>query len=316
MKFTPFRICCRGRVVSFEEPAILGILNVTEDSFYDGGRYRTDEQIVAHAKNLLAQGADIIDIGVVSSRPGAQLLSPEAEAQRLTPVVALLRRELPAETLLSVDTCYALPATKAVEAGADIINDISGGQFDCLVDGGNTVNQSRMFAAVAEMQVPYILMHTRGLPATMQSPENTCYDDIITDLTRYFSEQLDTLLRLGMKDIIFDPGFGFAKTTEQNYELLYRLDELVRLFPERPMLVALSNKSMIKKRIEEYPDRPKEISSWQSDNIGNRVLKDFHLPATELGTMALNAIALDRGASLLRVHTPYPSRIAVALRQQ
>lgn len=284
MEFHSFTLCCRGRLVSFDRPAVLGILNVTTDSFYDGGRYTTPEAIVAQARSLLSQGADIIDIGVVSSRPGAQLLSPEAEADKLAPVVTLLRKELPEETLLSVDTCFSLPAAKAVEAGADIVNDISGGQFD-----------PQMFPTIAALQVPYILMHTRGTPDTMQSPENTRYDNIIADLALYFSEKLDSLLRLGVKDIILDPGFGFAKTVEQNYELLDRLDELVALFPGRPMLVALSNKSMISKR----------LGAFQSTTDG--------LPPTEYGTLALNAIALDRGARLLRVHTPYPTRIATQI---
>lgn len=283
--FHTFTLCCRGRLVTFDRPAILGILNVTEDSFYDGGRYTTPETIVAQARNLLAQGADIIDIGAVSSRPGAKLLPPDEEAAKLAPIVRLLRQELGEEALLSVDTCYSLPAAKAVEAGADIVNDISGGQFD-----------PRMFPTVADLQVPYILMHTKGTPATMQNPENTQYDDIIGDLAYYFSQKLDALLRLGVKDIVLDPGFGFAKTVEQNYELLDRLGELIGLFPERPMLVALSNKSMISKR------------------LGGVEAADGGLNPTEFGTLALNAIALDRGASLLRVHTPYPTRIAIEVR--
>ncbi len=262
----------------------MGILNVTPDSFYDGGRYLTDEQIVTHARQLLADGADIIDVGVVSSRPGAQLLTPDDEAAKLAPVVALLRRHLPTDTVISVDTCYSLPARQAVEAGADIVNDISGGQFD-----------SQMFPTVADLQVPYILMHTKGTPDTMQRPENTQYKDIIDDLVRYFSEKLDTLLRLGVKDIILDPGFGFAKTVEQNHELLNRLDEIVEIFPDRPLLAALSNKSMISKRLTHLPPLTTD------------------LPATEIGTVALNAIALDRGARLLRVHTPALSRIVTSL---
>lgn len=290
MDFHSFTLCCRGRLVSFDRPAILGILNVTDDSFYDGGRYRTPDQIVAQARNLLSQGADIIDIGVVSSRPGAKLLPPEAESAKLAPIVALLRKELPDGTLLSVDTCFSLPAAKAVEAGADIVNDISGGQFD-----------PQMFPTVASLQVPYILMHTRGTPDTMQLPENTQYNDIVGDLALYFSEKLDSLLRLGVKDIILDPGFGFAKTVEQNYELLDRLNELVDLFPERPLLAALSNKSMISKRLA---------------GLTAEAPAPGGLPPTEFGTLALNAIALDRGARLLRVHTPYPSRLAITLNSE
>lgn len=281
---TPFTLCCRGRLITYSRPVLMGILNVTPDSFYDGGRYLTDEQIVTHARQLLADGADIIDVGVVSSRPGAQLLSPDDEAAKLAPVVALLRQHLPTDTVISVDTCYSLPARQAVEAGADIVNDISGGQFD-----------SQMFPTVADLQVPYILMHTKGTPDTMQRPENTQYKDIVDDLVRYFSEKLDTLLRLGVKDIILDPGFGFAKTVDQNHELLNRLDEIVELFPDRPLLAALSNKSMISKRLTHLPPLTTD------------------LPATEIGTVALNAIALDRGARLLRVHTPALSRIVTSL---
>lgn len=292
MNFTPFTLCCRGRLVTFERPAIMGILNVTEDSFYDGGRYTTPEAMVAQARNLLQQGADIIDIGAVSSRPGAKLLAPDEEADRLAPVVKLLRRELPEATLLSVDTCYSLPAQRAVEAGADIVNDISGGQFD-----------TQMFPTVAALQVPYILMHTRGLPATMQNPENTRYDDIVADLARYFSERLDALLRLGVKDIILDPGFGFAKTVEQNYELLDRLDEIVTLFPERPLLAALSNKSMISKRLAQAAPASPAADTPNSLPLNN----------TELGTLALNTLALYRGARLLRVHTPSPTHLLLPL---
>ena len=152
------------------------------------------------------------DVGAVSSRPGAQLLEPDEEASRLAPIVALLRSQLPPDTLISVDTCYSLPAAKAVEAGADIINDISGGQFD-----------PQMFPTVASLQVPYILMHTRGTPATMQLPENTRYNDIVSDLAAYFDSKLSELDRLGVREVCIDPGFGFAKTVEQNHQLLHQL---------------------------------------------------------------------------------------------
>lgn len=272
--FSPFAICCQGRLVTFERPVIMGILNVTPDSFYDGGRYQADEQIVQQGRRLLADGADILDVGVVSTRPGAQMLAPAEEAEKLARVVRLLRSELPPATLISADTAYALPARKAVEAGADIINDVSGGRFD-----------GQMFDAVAEMQVPYVLMHSKGTPATMQSPEFTRYGDIIGEMAFYFSERLEKLFRLGVKDVILDPGFGFAKTLEQNYEVLHRLSELVQLFPQQPMLAALSNKSMIKQRTDD----------------------------TESGTALLNAIAFLHGARLFRVHTPKPTINALRL---
>lgn len=269
-------------------PAIMGILNVTEDSFYDGGCYLTEEAVLAHARQLLADGADIIDLGVVSSRPGAALLAPDEEAARLAPWVALLRKELPKGTPISVDTCYSLPATKAVEAGADIVNDISGGQFD-----------PQMFSVVASLKVRYILMHTKGTPDTMQHPDNTRYGDIIADLSAYFAQRLETLDRLGVKEVWLDPGFGFAKTVEQNYELLYRLPELIARFPRHPMLVALSNKSMITKQLTAQGIDPYSVSE--------------PLPDSEYGTLALNALAIERGASILRVHTPRPTLIAATL---
>ena len=273
-QFSPFTISTHQKLVTFDRPAVMGILNVTPDSFYDGGQYIADDDAISHARELLNAGADIIDVGVVSSRPGSFLANPEDEAARLSHIVKKLRQNLPADTLISVDTCFSLPARKAIEAGADIINDISGGQFD-----------KQMFATVADLQVPYILMHTRGTPDTMQSPENTHYSDIIHDLALYFSEKLDQLYRLGVKDVWIDPGFGFAKTLDQNHELLERLGELVSLFPQQPLLTALSNKSMISKRIDD----------------------------SELGTIVLDALALRCGSRILRVHDPLPARKTIQL---
>lgn len=273
-EFEPFSITVRGRLVTFRRPAVMGILNITPDSFYDGGRYGDAAAMLAQARRLLAEGADIIDVGAASSRPGAELPPPEVEAQRLMEAVSLIRSELP-EAIVSIDTCYSLPARTAVEAGADIVNDISGGQFD-----------EAMFRTVAELQVPYILMHNRGLPGVMQ--QMTGYDDIVGDLTRYFSERLDTLYRLGVKDVWIDPGFGFAKSVEENYELLHRLDELTALFRE-PLLTALSRKSMIYKRLGTTPDE------------------------ALTGTVALDAIALEKGSRLLRVHDPRPAAETIRL---
>lgn len=274
LEFKPFSITVRGRLVTFGRPAVMGILNITADSFYDGGRYREADAMLAQARRLLAEGADIIDLGAASSRPGAELPPPEVEAQRLKEAVRLIRSELP-EAILSVDTCYSLPARTAIEAGADIVNDISGGGFD-----------EGLFTTVAALQVPYILMHNRGLPGVMQ--QLTGYDDIVGDLTRYFSERLDTLYRLGVKDVWIDPGFGFAKTVEENYELLHRLDELTTLFRE-PLLTALSRKSMIYKRLGTTPDE------------------------ALTGTVALDAIALEKGSRLLRVHDPRPAKETIKL---
>jgi len=274
MNFTPFSITVHGKLVTFDRPAVMGILNITPDSFYDGGRHTTPDAFLAHARQLLADGADIIDIGASSSRPGAQLIPPDEEARRLVEAVTLIRKEHP-DAILSVDTCYSLPASKAIEAGADIINDISGGMFD-----------DQMFTTVAALQVPYILMHNRALPSEMQ--QHTGYDDIVDDLTKYFSSKLDTLYRLGVKDIWIDPGFGFAKSVEENYELLHRLDELTSLFRE-PLLTALSRKSMIYKPLGITPDDALD------------------------GTIALDAVALEKGSRLLRVHDPKPALQSIRL---
>lgn len=261
--FKSFSLNIRQQLVTFNKPAILGILNITPDSFYDGGRYTQTEAILQHAHEIINQGADIIDIGAVSTRPGAQLLDPQEETNRLVPIIKLIRQEIP-EAIISVDTCYSLPAEESIKTGADIINDISGGQFD-----------DKMLSTIAQLQVPYILMHTRGLPGQMQ--QNTSYSDIIHDLALYFSERLETLYRLGAIDIILDPGFGFAKTTEQNFEILRRFNELCVLFKE-PILSALSRKSMIYKTLGCTP---------------NEALN---------GTTVLNTLSLANGAKLLRVH--------------
>lgn len=277
MNCTPFTLTVRGRLVTFERPAVMGILNITPDSFYDGGRHNTPDAMLDHARWLLSEGADIIDIGAASSRPGAILPPPEDEAKLLSEAIKQIRNELP-DAILSVDTCYSLPARRAIEAGADIVNDISGGLFD-----------PEMFPTVAALQVPYILMHNRALPTEMQ--QHTGYDDIIDDLTKYFSRHLDTLYRLGVKDVWLDPGFGFAKTVEENHELLHRLDELTTLFRE-PLLAALSRKSMIYKPLGITPDDA--------------------LP----GTIALDTVALLKGSRILRVHDPKPARQTIELLNQ
>lgn len=275
-KFSAFSLLCRQKNITFERPVVMGILNITPDSFYDGGSYTTEELMLRRAHQIIEQGADMIDIGAVSSRPGAILLPPQEERDRLVPAIRLLRSELP-DAVISVDTCYALPAEASIEAGADIINDISGGQFD-----------SDMIPTIARLQVPYILMHTRGLPGEMQ--QNTEYSDIIQDLAYYFSERLEQLYRLGGTDIVLDPGFGFAKTLEQNYFLMNHLDELFALFKE-PFLVGISRKSMIYRLLN---STPKESLN---------------------GTTFLNTISLEKGASILRVHDVPEAVEAVNLHQ-
>lgn len=270
----PFSIVSRGRLHAFRRPAVAGILNVTPDSFYDGGRYSTADAIVHRAQEIVAQGADMIDIGAASSRPGAVLPPPEEEAARLAEAVRLVRDALP-EALISVDTCYALPARKAVEAGADMVNDIGGGEVD-----------PQMFATVAELQVPYILMH--GGKEHLAGAKRMADGDPVDEVVRFFSSRLDALYRMGVKDVWLDPGFGFAKDTEQNFALLDRLDELTELFRE-PLYIGLSRKRMI------------------YNTLGTTADEAFS------GTVALDALALDRGAAALRVHDVRPAVETISL---
>lgn len=273
--FKSFSVTVQGCLVEFRRPAVMGILNVTDDSFYDGGRYRTPDAIVQRAWQIASEGADIIDIGASSSRPGAVLLPPDEEARRLSEAVRLVRGAMP-DAILSVDTCYSLPARTAIEAGADIINDIGGGDTDPTI-----------FQTAAELQVPYILMHGAKEHFATSSPE-AAQDDIVDRVTRFLSARLDTLYRLGVKDIWLDPGFGFGKTLEENHELLDRLDELTSLFRE-PLLAGLSRKRMIYQRLGCTPNEA------------------LH------GTVALDAIALHLGAAIVRVHDVKPAVETVKL---
>lgn len=268
VKFRPFSVTARGRLVEFTRPVVMGILNITDDSFYDGGRYREPEAMLRQARRLLAEGADIVDVGASSSRPGATLLLPDEEARRQHEAITLLRSELP-DALISVDTCYSIPARAAVEAGADIVNDIGGGGLDPL-----------MFSTVAELHVPYILMH--GGEQIIESGEwraesGEYAEDVVDRVVKYLSAKLDTLYHLGVKDVWLDPGFGFAKTMEENHALLRRLDELTTLFRE-PVLVGVSRKRMIYNVLG--------ITAQEALN----------------GTTVLNTMALERGAAILRVH--------------
>ena len=256
-------ICCGKKLLTFSEPVVMGILNCTTDSFFDGGKYVLENSIIERAKSIIDEGGKIIDIGVVSSRPGAELLPVEVERQKLEHVIKLVRKELP-EVIISVDTCWSEVAKAVVDNGADIINDISGGQFD-----------ADMFATVAQLQVPYVLMHTKGMPNDMQN--NTDYTDITQELIMYFSEKLSILRRLGVKDVIIDLGFGFAKTLEQNYILMKKIKDFVHLFDE-PLLVGISRKSMIYNFLNTNPDGALN------------------------GTSVLNTYALMTGAKFIRVH--------------
>lgn len=253
----------RGKLYSLCEPKIMGILNVTPDSIYAESRTSNEEHIAARVQQLMDDGADMIDIGGYSSRPGADDVSPEEEMNRLRRGLRVVRRLYP-EVPISVDTFRADVARMCVEEeGADIINDISGGMMD-----------RQMFRTVARLGVPYILMHMQGTPDTMQQAPH--YDNLRREVMLYFAERIDRLCQMGAKDIIVDPGFGFGKTLEHNYELFHHLDDF-NLF-NLPLLVGISRKSMIYKLLGGTPQ-------------------------TSLnGTTVLNTIALMKGAHILRVH--------------
>jgi len=252
-----------GRLLDLRVPRVMGILNITPDSFYKGSRYNTDGEIIKAASVMLEDGADILDIGGYSSRPGAKDITIEEESGRVLKAIRLINREFP-DAVISVDTFRADVVREAVtDCGAKIINDISGGEGD-----------PGMFETVEKLNVPYVLMHMRGNPLTMQ--DNPVYDDVVADILKWFGEKIFNLRSAGIKDIIIDPGIGFGKTTEQNFELLRRLSDFS--ITGLPLLVGLSRKGMIWKTLDITPD----------DALN--------------GTTALNAVALMNGADILRVH--------------
>lgn len=255
-------INCNGSLVDFNTPKVMGILNLTPDSFYDGGRNKTEADYLAQAERMLLEGASFIDVGAYSSRPGAVDISEEEELQRILPVVRTLVKQFPG-VILSIDTFRSKVARKCVEAGAAIINDISGGNLD-----------RQMLKTVAELQVPYILMHMRGTPKNMV--ELNSYDDLVQDILFYFSQRIAEARELGINDLIVDPGFGFSKNIQQNFELMSRMELFKTL--ELPILSGISRKSMIYKSLETTP---------------NEALN---------GTTVLNTVSLLKGASILRVH--------------
>ncbi|WP_316842135.1 dihydropteroate synthase [Pedobacter gandavensis] len=263
----------RGKLVDISKPTVMGILNLTPDSFYNNSRIDTADDALRRTEAFLNEGAKFIDIGAYSSRPGAAEVSTEEELKRMVPIVEIISKEFP-EAWLSIDTFRAKVAKESVEAGAHLINDISGGELD-----------EAMFQTVADLQVPYILMHMRGTPQNMQ--QQTGYSNIALDLIDYFSDKIARLKKLGVKDIILDPGFGFAKTTDENYQLLNQLQDL-DIF-ELPLLVGFSRKSMI------------------YNFLGNDPQQALN------GTSILNTIALMKGAGILRVHDVKAAAECIAL---
>ena len=255
-------INCQGNLVDLSVPKVMGILNVTPNSFYDGGKYSDETSWLSQVEIMLSEGATFIDVGAYSSKPSAEFVSEEEEITRLIPMVNLVLKHFP-DTLISIDTFRANVAKAGIENGACIINDISAGSLD-----------KNMMEMVAQLQVPYIMMHMKGSPQTMQSLAH--YENITKEMLLYFSEKVAQARSLGINDLIIDPGFGFAKTLEQNFEVLNNL-ELFQML-ELSILVGVSRKSMIYKTLGTQPD--------------------FALN----GTTVLNTIALQKGANIIRVH--------------
>ena len=253
----------RGQLVDLSRPVVMGILNITPDSFFDGGQYRTQKEIIARCEQIIDQEALIIDVGAYSSRPGAESVSEAEEWRRIENALKSIRQSFP-DVYLSLDTFRSEIARRAVnDYGVDIINDIYGGRAD-----------EKMFETIGELKVPYILMHMQGDPQTMQKAPQ--YDDVVADISMFFAERVNRLHSLGVNDIILDPGFGFGKTLQHNYTILARLQEF--LLHEMPVCVGVSRKSMIYKLLG--------VSAGESLN----------------GTTVLNTLALLNGANILRVH--------------
>ncbi len=255
-------INCCGKLVNLQRPHVMGVLNLTPDSFYDGGKYNSEDAILAQVALMLNEGATFIDIGGSSSRQGSKMSSVEEEWNRIGKAITLIKQHFP-EVLISVDTVYSAIARRAVDSGACMINDVSAGLID-----------SRMIETVAALKVPYLMMHMKGLPENMQ--DNPVYDDVLKEIIDFFSKQLSLCRKVGITDILIDPGFGFGKTIAHNFELLAKLNllKIVGL----PVVAGLSRKGMI----------------WKTLDVS---------PAEALnGTTALNMVALMNGARILRVH--------------
>lgn len=267
---------CGGKLLDLSKPAIMGILNATPDSFYDGGRFVSDYEYLHRVEQLLQEGAAIIDIGGMSSRPGAPIISTDEELHRVMPVIAAVAQNFP-DAIISIDTVKAKVAQEAVQAGAGMVNDISAGSID-----------ADLLPTVAQLEVPYVLMHMQGLPETMQQTPQ--YSNPLEEIVQFFVSKLAQLRQLGITDIVLDPGFGFGKTVAQNYVLLKNLAVFKIL--GLPILVGISRKSMICKVLQVNPQKALN------------------------GTTALHMPALLNGASLLRVHDVREAKEVITLFEQ
>lgn len=277
MSFIPFQLNINGDLLDLSTPIVMGVVNITPDSFYSGSRKQTEKEILDYVEKAVSDGAKIIDIGAYSTRPSAEFISEEEEKVRLSKALQSIMNKFP-EVIISLDTFRANVAKWGVEKyNVKIINDISGGNLN-----------KNMFETVAKLNVPYILMHTRGTPQTMQSL--TDYDNLLADLMGYFQQKIDSLIQLDVKDIIIDPGFGFAKTLEQNYELVAKMNYFTEL--GFPILFGVSRKSMIYNLLHTTPDKALN------------------------GTTALNMLGLLNGASILRVHDVEPAMETIKIFEQ
>lgn len=255
-------INCKGKLLTFEEPLVMGIINATPDSFYEGSRIKQSEEVVRKAEEMLLDGAAILDVGGQSTRPGSERVSEEEELQRVMPAIETIVKNFPL-AIISIDTFYAKVARYAIEAGASIVNDVSAGSIDVA-----------LISTVADLRVPYVLMHMQGDPQTMQVAPH--YEDVVVDVFDSLVFKIDTLQKVGIHDIIIDPGFGFGKTIDHNFRLLSRLPYFQQL--GKPLLVGLSRKGTIYKTLN--------ITPGEALN----------------GTTVLNTISLVNGANILRVH--------------
>jgi dihydropteroate synthase len=263
-----------GRLIDLAKPVVMGIMNVTPDSFFDGGKYKTEKKVIKRAEEILEQGGTIIDIGAVSTQPGSEGVSTKDEIDRLLPAVKAVKKAFP-QAFISIDTYRSWVALKVIEeCGPCIVNDVSGGNFDV-----------HMFDTIGKLGVPYILMHMQGTPVKMQ--ENPVYEDIIRDISMFFTDAVKKLNKAGVKDVIIDPGFGFGKTLEHNYELLNRLDSF-KVF-QLPLMVGVSRKSMVFKLLGTKPE------------------------VALNGTSVVNTLALMGGADILRVHDVHEAVEAVRI---
>tara|TARA_B110000967_G_C18893029_1_gene568661 strand:- start:2645 stop:3475 length:831 start_codon:yes stop_codon:yes gene_type:complete len=263
----------KGTLLDLTKPKIMGILNITPDSFFDGGKYNSEYKILNQVEKMLLEGADIIDIGGHSSRPGAKKLTIEKETERVIPIIKLIVGKFK-NIIISIDTFRSEIARKAIEAGASIINDISGGDLD-----------KKMYQVAGELKVPYIIMHMKGVPSNMQN--DTEYDNVIFDIIKNLSYKIDLAKKAGVLDIIIDPGFGFGKSIKDNFKILKNLSSFKQL--NQPIMVGLSRKSMIYKLLE----------SSANDALN--------------GTTCLNSISLNNGANIIRVHDVKEAKEAVKL---